>query len=134
MRGRASLEHRHDVIIFENLRFCLSTPIRYISVFKNLYPGKHLSGPVHTYPDIIENEGFFSRFQKSPRPHVAFPNRFCLSTTSDVIVFKNRLFPLPTRLQKIPGYKIYFLEPVFKKLQFRLPKTPFTCGRKPYPE
>ena len=57
-------------------------------------------GSIHTYPDIFENGGFSSRFRENPRSHVAFSNRFCLSTTFDVIVFENLRFPLFTRLKK----------------------------------
>ena len=36
--------------------------------------------PVHTYPDIFENGGFFSIFGKNSRQHVAYLNRFRPST------------------------------------------------------
>ena len=37
-------------------------------------------GLVHTYPDIFENGDFFLRIGKNSRPHVAYLNRFPLST------------------------------------------------------
>ena len=38
-----------------------------------------ISGPVHTYPYIFENEEFFSLFSKrNIRPHGAYSNRFRL--------------------------------------------------------
>ena len=97
---------------------------------------KTLFRPVNTYPDIFENGSFFLPFSKNPRPHVAFSNRFCLSTTLDVIVFENLRFSSLHLAPKNtdPVKKICSLETVFKKLRFRLSKTPFTCGRKLYPE
>ena len=55
------------------------------------------SGPVHTYRDISENGYSFSLHETNLRPHIAFSNRICPSTStytlaSEVIVFDNLLF------------------------------------------
>ena len=62
---RANLEPRHDVIVFENLRFRPSTRIRYIYVFKNLHPGERIWKPSFSVP---ENAGsvWTSPFSKIP--------------------------------------------------------------------
>ena len=71
---------------FEKVYSCLlkSLALQVHGFINGLYG---ILGPVHTNPDIFENGGFFSRFRKNPRLHVAFSNRFCLSMTFDVIVF-----------------------------------------------
>ena len=87
------------------------------SVFKSFLP-------VNTYPDIFENGGsflFFSIIFACPR-HL----------TS--LFSKTSVFLCPHGSINYPVKKIYSLETVFKKLRFRLSKTPFTCERKPYPE
>ena len=85
--------------------------------------------PVHTYRIVLKTEVFLC-LRKNLRSHVAFSNYFCLSTTFDVILFENSVFLCPcTRLQKnsLLEKSTYSRETVFKKLRFRLPKTPFTC-------
>ena len=101
MCGRASFEPRHDIIVFENLRFRPSTRIRRVSIFKTLHPGEHIwkppFSPLHTNTTSL-------RFQNSP------PWRVYLKTS----VFgarKRRLRMNGSRIQrkkslfsKIPGY------------------------------
>ena len=55
MCGRASLVPRHDVIVFENLRFRPSKRIQHISIFKNLHPGECIWKPLFLVP---ENAGY----------------------------------------------------------------------------
>ena len=53
MCGRASIGHepRHDVIVFESLRFRPSTRIHWISVFKTLHPGERIWKPPFSAPE-----------------------------------------------------------------------------------
>ena len=54
---RSEPEPMHDVIVFENLRFCpsASTRIRWICIFKILHPGERIWKPPFS---IVENAGF----------------------------------------------------------------------------
>ena len=94
------------------------------SVFKSFLP-------VHMCPDIFENGGFFSIFEKICIPFqiVFVCPRHLTSSFS-----KTSAFLCPHGSKKYSVKKIYTLETIFKKLRFRLPETPFACRQKPYPE
>ena len=85
------------------------------------------------YPDIFGNRAFFLPFSKKPvSTHSVFKSFSPVHTHPDI--FENLRFSLSTRLQKIPGQKIYILGIGFQKAPVLVSKNAVTCEQKPYPE
>ena len=90
---------------------CFDWSVNHLSHETNTVDLAVFWGPVHTYPDIFQNGGFFLRFRKNPRPHVAFSSLFCLPTTFGAIVnSKTFVFLCPHGSRKYPVWRQYYIK------------------------